>query len=337
MPTLLDDQIGMKEETTYGTAVVVDRFYPYLDGTKGAWDPRLRQGEGLRGGSGRRAPLAARNYPTIGQGTVTVKAELESKQGGVLLRAGLGVGAATVVTGGTQQLFHPGVSGTYLPSYTIQLAKIRNDGTARVETYRGCTASKVKLDGGEDAIPTIEVTFDAAGYTTATGLATAAYATNPVIFDSYMGVQAVGTSAMTVPTTTALATGPTASTEFREWSLELDHKITDDDWKMSTRGRPTAGAPSYKWSAKADFDTNQLPDWFVAGQQIAWMATYTTAEALGAGYTQLQVAVPKLVLTGDLPDTKPGELRVTDLSGDVLNDGTAQDFYVAYRTTDTVL
>lgn len=334
MATLLDDQVGIAKESVYGTAVTVSRFYPYLDDNEGTWDPRNRQGDGLRGGSGRHSMLSARAYPTIGQGSVTVAAELESKQAGILLEAALGVLTVTAVTGGSQQLAHPGITGTYLPSYTIQLAKIQNNGTVRTETYRGCTASKVKIEQPEDGIATIEVEFDAAGYTTVTALATASYATNPVIFDAYQAVCSIGTTGLTVPTTTVLASGLTASTEFREWSIELDHKIDDSDWKLSTRGRPVAGLPDIKWKATADFDSNTIPDWYVAGTQVAWYSTHTTTEPLSASYTQLQVVAPKILLTGDLPTPKRGETRTTKLTGEVKWDGTNQDLYVAYRTTD---
>jgi hypothetical protein len=336
MATLMDDRISMKEETTYGTLVTTDRFYPMLDDNEGDWDSRLRQGEGLHGGTGRRSPLAARNYPTIGQGTVTVKAELESKAGGVLLRAACGASTVTAITGGSQQLFHPGIAGTYLPSFTIQLVRVQNGGTERVETYGGCTAGKMAIEQPEDDIPTIEVEFDAASYTTAVAAAPVSYATNPVLFDAFMAACGLG-GTLTVPTATALATGLTATSEFREWKLELDHQIDDSDWKLGSRGRPTAGAPKVTFAGKADFDSNTLPDALVAGTKLPWYCTHTTTEGLGAGFTQLQVVVPKLVLTKGLPKIKRGETRMSDLAANVLNDGTNQDFYVAYRTTDTAL
>jgi hypothetical protein len=336
MATLLDDRIAMKKETTFGTPVVVDRFYPYLDDNK-SWDPRLRQADGLRGGTGRRAPLSARNYPTFGQGVVTVKAELESKAGGVLLDAGLGVSTVTVITGGTQQNFTDAITGTYLPSFTIQVVKVQNTGTERVETYRGCTAAKTTIEQPEDGIATIEVEFDALGYTTATGAAAVTYAVDPVLFDAFQNVVSMGTTGLVVPTTTALASGLATSTEWREWMIEIDHQIDSEDWKLSTRGRPTVHQPAIEFSGKADFDSNTLADGLVAGTKFAWYATTTTTETLGAGFTQLQAVIPKMVLKEDLPQAERGETRVMEITADVLNDGTNPDLYVVVRTTDTAL
>jgi hypothetical protein len=337
MATTMDDRISMKEETTYGTQVVTDRFYPYLDDNESTWDARVRQADGLRGGTGRKAPLAARNYPTTGQGVVKIRAELESKAAGVLLKASLGTSALTVVTGGAQQLFTDAITGTYLPSHTIQVVKVQNDGTERVETYRGCTVSKASLVQPEDNIAYVEAEFDAAGYTTGTAAATVTYATAPVLFDAFQNVVSVGTSGLVVPTATAIASGLTASTEWREWKIDIDQQIDDADWKLSTRGRPIAGMPKIELSGKADFDSATLANGVSVGTQFQWYATTTTTETLGPGFTQLQVVLPKIVLKKDLPQVKRGETRALDISADVLNDGSNADVIVVYRSSDTAI
>lgn len=74
----------------------------------------------------------------------------------------------TAVTGGSLQLMHTQVTNLVLPSATIQLAKVLNDGSRRIETFRGCTALKTTIEQAQNAIPTIEVEFDALGFTTAT-------------------------------------------------------------------------------------------------------------------------------------------------------------------------
>lgn len=341
MSTLLDDVIGLKKETTYGTRVTVDRWYPHLDDDETQWDPRIRQSMGLHGGAGRISPLGARNYPTAGQGVCTLKAELESKQGGVLLEAGIGVSTVTGVTGGAFMLFHPGITGTYLSSYTVQHVKVQNDGTDFVETYGGCTPSKVVIEQPEDDIATIEVTFDALNYTTATAKASASYATSPVIYDAYnvSGVGLGGT--LTVPTTTAFATGLTAIDYLREYKIELDHGIDDADWKLgATRGRPVAGTPKISFTGKANFDGTTLPVALAAGTKLPLYVTYSTGitDELSTGVSGgLQVVIPQLVLSKGLPKVKAGERRVVDITAAVTNDGTNRDLYVCYRTVDTAL
>lgn len=339
--TLLDDIIGLGEETTYGTPVTPDRWYPHLDDDESTWDPRLRQGQGLHGGAGRISPLGSRNYPTAGQGSITLKAELESKQAGELFRAGIGVSTVTGVTGGSFQLFHPGLTAVHLPSYTIQHVKVQNEGTDYVETYGGCTASKVTIEQPEDDVATIEVEFDALNYTTATARATPSYAVDPVLYDAY-NVTTVGLGGtLVVPTTTAFATGLTPVDYFREYKIELDQQIDDEDWRLGVaRGRPIAGTPKISFSGKANFDATTLPDALVAGTKLPWYCTYSTGitDELAAGVSGgLQVVIPQLVLTKDLPKVKAGERRVMDVTASVTNDGTNRDLYLAYRTTDVAL
>jgi Phage tail tube protein len=337
MSTLLDDRIGIKKETVYNTPVVVDRFYPYLEGTEGAWDVRRRQSMGLQGGTGRRAYLASRSALPIGQGKVTVKVELESKAAGVLLDLAFGVSTLTAITGGSQQLFHPGLTTPLLPSATIQIVKVRNDGTDWVETYAGCTSSKVTIEQPEDAIPTLTVEFDARSISTATGAATPVYATAPVQFDAWQATSVGFGGTLTVPSTTILGTGPTASTDFVSWKYELDQQIDDKDWILGGRQQPYAGIPKQTFTAKANFNTASILTAYLAGTKMAFQSTWTTTETLGAGFTQGQLSFPALAIDGDMPKVKPGETREIDLKMAVVNDGTNRDVYFAYRTTDTVL
>jgi hypothetical protein len=336
--TLLDDVIGIKRESVYNTPVTVDRFYPFVDGTGSDWDPRPRQSMGQQGGSGRRAVLGSRRYLPTGQGKVTVKVELESKAGGVLLDIAVGVSTVTAITGGSQMLFHPGIAGTVLPSATIQILKIQNTGstTGSVETYSGCTASKVTIEQPEDDIATIEVEFDARSVTTATAAASQTYATAPTIFDHYQGAVGFG-GTLTPPSTTVLATGLTAFADFREWKLELDQAIDDGRWIVGGRNQPTVGIPKIAFTAKVEFNATTITAGLIAGTKFAFYQTWTTPEVLGAGFAQLQVVIPQMGLKDNLPKVKPGETRLIDLKADVTNDGTNRDFWVVYRTSDTTL
>lgn len=348
MATVQDDIIGIGEESVWGTPVAVDRWYPHLDDDDSQWDARTRQGKGLHGGAGRTAYFGSRNFATAGQGTVKLKAEIESKQAGELFRAGIGtsnVAAVSGTPGGSFQLFHPGISGVYLPIYTIQHIKVRNDGTEYVETYGGCTARKTTIEQPEDDIATIEVEFDALEMTTGTAAGTESYATSTVLYDAYnvttVGLEAWASSGYTVPTTTAIGTGVTASTEFREFKIEIDHQIDDKDWKLGPeRGRPIAGMPKITFSGKADFDGATLADGIKAGTKMIFECTWGTGvtNELDTGVSgALQVYIPQMVLMKEMPKVKAGERRTIGVSADVTNDGTNRDMYVCYRTVDTVL
>ena len=334
MSTLLDDRIGMKVEGTFNSPVTVDRFYPFLDGTTGEWDPRPRQGQGLMGGSGMRSMLGSRWFVTIGQGTVTIKAELESKNAGVLLGAAFGVASLAVITGGAQQIFHNGITGTTKPSYTIQVVKVLNSGAEQVETFIGCTATKVKVDQPKDGIATIEVTFDVRSLSKVIAAAAQVYVLG-VLFDHSQATSVGLGGSFTAPTTTALATGPTAFSDVVSYSIELDHSANIDRRVLGSRNQPLIGMPVGTVSATVEWNATTVTDAYIAGTKLPFQVTYTTTESVGAGFSQLQFAIPQLVLTGDLVQPKPGDVREVDVKAEIKNDGTNRDLYAVYRSLDT--
>jgi hypothetical protein len=340
MPTAADHFIALKKEVTYGTAVTPDRAYPFVDGTESDFDKRIRTGKGVTGGNGRRTQLGSRTYVTAGQGTVKVMVELESKAAGVLLDLAFGVSSTAVITGGTQQVFHTGITGMLLPSATIQVAKVRNDGTYLVETYRGCTAGKVKIEQPEDDIATMEVEFDALAMTTATAAITPTYATAPTLLDATYATVFYG-GAFTAPTTTALAVVATQSTVFRSFSLEIDQKISTDGWLLnagSIRTQPKAGTPEFKFSGDVELTDSVFTDDYLAGTKKSWACTWTTPEAVGPGFAQAQLVIPQMMLTKGIAQVKPGETPTQfGIEAEVRNDGTNRDVWFITRTADTAL
>lgn len=335
MANLPDSQIGIKRETTYNTPVTVDRFYPYLSGTAGDWNTRQRQGQSIfvstkRGWRGDRRVLP------IGQGVITVKTELCSKQGGVLLDLCHGVSVVTAIAGGTQQNYTTSVTGTVLPSATIQLGKLRNDGTVDVETYSGCTAVSFELECPEDGILTISVTFDARAFTTATALATAAYTAGAYLFDASQGSVTLG-GAFTAPTTTVLGTATTAFGNFRSWKLAVDQSADLSRWVVGSRNQPTVGMLTPTFSGDAEYNDTVLRTAYLAGTGIPVVLTHTTPEVVAPGFSQFSLAIPQLFLSAPILPPMGPDTTVVSVTGDVTFDGTRELFYTSVRTADTAL
>jgi hypothetical protein len=73
MSSSTDHRWGMKEESTFGVAVTVDRFYPWLE-VEPDWDNRLRYAQGLASGGGARTVLANRSVaPQASGGGETIR------------------------------------------------------------------------------------------------------------------------------------------------------------------------------------------------------------------------------------------------------------------------
>lgn len=335
MANRTDNQIGIKKETTFNTPVTVDRFYPYLDGTEADWDTRQRQGQSVfvstkRGWRGDRRVLP------IGQGVITIKTELASRQGGVLLDLATGVSTVTAITGGAQEVFTTSITGTTLSSATIQVGKVRNDGTVDVETYSGCTAVSFEIECPEDGILTISVTFDARNFTTATGLATASYTAGAFLFDHSQGAGFVG-GAVVVPTTLVLGTVATSFGNFRSWKLAVDQNADIGRWVVGGRNQPTVGLAPPTFSAVAEYNDTTLRTAYLAGTSLPVAINHTTTEVVGAGFSQLQLLIPQLFLASPVLPPVSMETSTVNITGTCTFNGTNELWYLVMRTADTAL
>ena len=119
MTTQLDCSLGLKKETVYGTAVVVDKFPEFVEESLG-WNPSFVQGSGLRVGS--RLGRSRRRVLAKQSAGGDIDLELVSKGIGVFLEALFGTGVSTAVPGQAgvfQQLYTPTTTDP-LNSYTIQ-------------------------------------------------------------------------------------------------------------------------------------------------------------------------------------------------------------------------
>lgn len=338
MANRMDNQVGMVKESVYGTPVTVTRFYPYLDGTDGHLDTRQRQGASIFV-STRRVPRGDRRVLPKAKGVVSIKTELASRQAGVLLEACTGVATSTLVSGTAyQQVFTTSVTGTVLPSYTIQLGKVRNDGTVDPETYAGCTAVSAEIECPKDGIPTLTVTFDALAMTTATGLATAAYTAGAFLFDHSQGLASVGGS-VTPPTTTVMAVAGTAFNNFQSWKLGWEQNADTERWVLSAAGRnqPTVGMVDVTFSGDAEYNDLVLRTAYLAGTAVPVTITHTTTEALSVGNSQFQLTIPQLFLDADVLPGMKDETEVVGVSGKPTFNGTSDPFYLSVRTADTAL
>lgn len=336
MANRVDNQVGIVKEATYNVPLTVTRFYPVLDGTDGQWDTRQRQGTSVFVGS-KRGYRGDRRVLPIGQGVITLKCELASRQAGVLLEAAAGVSTSTIVTGAAyQQVFTPTITGTVLPSYTIQLGKVRNDGTVDPETYSGCTAVSFEIECPEDGIPTISVTFDARSLATATALATPSYTAGAYLFDASQGATTLG-GTYTHPTTTALGTASTAFGNFRSWKLSVTQNADIGRWVLGSRNQPTVGMAESTFEAQAEYNDLSLRTSYLAGTSVPVVITHTTTEVVSATATLLQLAIPQLFLKSPILPPMSLDTSVVGISGDIDYNGTNDLWALVVRTADTAL
>jgi len=166
MATGMDSQFGIKTESVYGTAVVVDTFIPIL-GESMAREEEFTVSEGIIAGN----RLVTSDQWNSGNLTISgsIESELYTENMRTLLEHMLGT-----VTGTGPWTFTPGtLQGK---SFTMQVGK-PSLSAVHPFTYAGCkiTGWEIALSAGE--IATFGLDVVAQSETTATGLATASYPT----------------------------------------------------------------------------------------------------------------------------------------------------------------
>jgi len=338
MTAIQDCSFGMKVESTYGTAVTVDRWYEFEGTVDVTYDKNIVQGSGVR--VGRKAPRADRRVPTTTQSAIKVTVPVLSKGFGYLLTACTGSGVSTLVSASTyQQLFKFGTPG----SYTIQIGVVRADGTTvDPMTFAGCVATEWELSLDNAGKLMLSVTFDGRSLATATAYTAPTYTASQTVYhfgEAAAGAMTVGGS-LVVPTTTVLASGGTAVTNVRDFKLSWKRSVATDRFNLGGAGlksAPVFGVATPTGSITYEYDSTTNRDAHIADTALALSLTLTSPVALSTGFEQFQVAIPAAKLDGGgLPDAT-GDLIVVSQDFSVLDDGTNDPVYLALRTSDSAL
>lgn len=340
MTIQLDSQIGYKKETTFGTGVTVDVF-PEFTEEDFDWVPTFGQGSGLR--VGRRMNRSDRRNLLKEEVTGSFTVEATTRGLGKLIEAAFGgTGTSTNITGTAyQQLFTP-TSTDLLSSYTIQKGIPQlGGGAALPHTFLGMVCSGFEFSLSNGAYPTLKTNWVGKAVETSTGLATASYATTE-LFDFPDASLTIGGS-VTVPTTTALATGGTAATNVREFNFTYDNALDSDGFNIGSAGqrsrKPHLGLRTVTGNFVAEFTSDTIRDLFLDQTDTAITFRLQTGTAItGSNYPTLEFTFPVVRLEGELP--KAVQAPVVTLSCDftVLDGGVAaHPVYAAIVTAETAI
>lgn len=340
MTTQQDASIGLKKETTYKTLVTVDTFYEFTD-EDFSWNPTFTQGSGQR--YGRRMDAADRRVLTKEDAGGSFTVEGITKGLGKLFEAALGTATSTLAgTLAYQQLFTP-TDTDYLPSYTIQKGvPLLGGGAVQAQTFGGCVCSGFELSAKNGDIPTIKFNFMGATVDTATGYATPSYASGTRLLSFTGGSITIGGS-VTVPTTTALASGGTSVANIREMDFSYDNNLDSEGFYLGgagKRGRKNAlGKRSGTGQLTAEYTDNVLRDAYLAQTDLALVLTFADTTAIeGSTYPTLQITIPNIRLEGELPKSANGEVVTLQSGFTVLDNRTAaHPLYVAIVTAETAI
>lgn len=209
----LSGQVGLKAETTYGTAVTVDKFVEFLSESVNKNITYL-DSSGLKAGQAyKRASRVVQSRSGI-SGSLTLEAA--DKGLGTLIKHALGSTVTTptqiAATTAYKQIHTPGnKTGMGL---TVQVGRPQTDGTVKAFTYAGMKIMNWEFSVSDGEIAQFMFDFDGKSMATATALATASYTSDTGVFnfsDVAAGAFKLGGTAATASGETTITGGTAVS------------------------------------------------------------------------------------------------------------------------------
>jgi hypothetical protein len=340
MPLQSDASLGCAPESTYGTSVTPSKFFEFLE--EGFdWEPGFTQGKGLRSGS--RVVRAARRATGKQMASGSIKVEATSKGLGTLLSAAMGAVTSTQrATTGVYQHNFTLAQNDFLTSYTWQKGIPLIGGALQAHTFRGGVCSSLDIDCPNLDIVTLETGWNFRDVDTATAYAAPSYPTPMELFEFVEGAITIG-GTLTLPTTTALASGGTAVATIRDFGLSIDNKLDDGGFNFGGGGKrvrkPAMGGNDediVKGKLTAEYSDNTMRDAYLAQTDLALTLTFQGQSVIGTGtdHPGLQITVPNLRLLGELPKVAGGDPVAQSIDWIGLDNLTQSPLIISYVTTD---
>jgi hypothetical protein len=321
----MDHQLGVVDESTYGTAVTVSRFFEYESENISETYGRT-EGDPLRVGSGFVRQDRFTPYPGGAAGTIQMTAL--TKGFGFWLKHMMGQ-VATTGPAETTVYTHTGSEATLIgDSFTCQVNRpFHPSGTNQAFTYSGGKVSKWTLSNSVEGNLLLDLDVDFQKYATDVALATASYPTGMEPFSWVGGFVTIGGSNYYVT----------------EFSLEVDNGLDVDRRQIranALKKEPTSSRRSGSFSLSADFDSltqrNRAASDTRAGALAAVTGVWRGPTLLGSTiYPEFSVSIAAARFDEWSGATEGTDAISQELSGVVRYDGTTSPVVVTYKSADT--
>lgn len=322
---LMDHQLGVVDEVTYGTAVTVSRFYEY-DSESISDDFRRTEGDPLRvGGEG--VIRSDRFIPYYGGGAGTVSMAALTKGMGFWLKHMLGT-SATTGPAETSVYSHTGTLGSLQgDSFTFQVNRPFNpSGTNQAFTFAGGKIPEWTIRNSAEENLYFDLNMDFASVTTGTALATASYPTGMEPLTWAGGVVTIGGSAYDVT----------------NFSVTCNNGMNVDRRQIrgnTAKKEPNTGRREATFSLEADFESltqrNRAASTSVAGALATISATWNGPTLLGTTlFPSVTVDIPAARFDEWSGATEGPDAISQSLGGVARWNGTNSAVTVTYKSAD---
>lgn len=319
--TILDRQLGVAEETTFGTPVTPNRWYEPTSDSVGMEIGRI-ESAAMRSG----ARVLRSDRWVGGQRNVSgdIGLELVNRSFGLWLKHMMG-GVATAQPDATgsptvyEHTFTPDVLPTGL---TIQFGRPSRDGTVHPFTYHGCKIGSWELTAAAGELVPVTVSLVGEDEDTSTALATASYPAGVTLFTFVDGALTIAGAAVDVS----------------EVSLAGDNALADDRYFVGSalRKEPLdVTSRDYTGTIEAEFEDLTAYNRFVNGTEAALTLNFVGGTIENAFDFALEVTA-NVRFDGQTPQLADGEPPGLTLPYKCVDSGSgpASALTMVYRTDD---
>ncbi len=309
----IGSSFGIATETTFNTGVTVTRFYEFTSESTN-YNKNTSVGMGLRAGG--LLPRSQRRVVTTFDATGDVILDLPTRGLGLLLAHATSSFPSKVGNSFTFTLGDP-----YGKSFTAQIGVPQYGGTVTPKTVTGAKISSFELSASTGEIATGTFNIDAAGFTTATALATPSYALSGSVFHFAQG---------------AITVDGTAVANIKSFTLNVDNVLKTDRYNLGAAGakaeqvnngfRPVTG------TITAEFTDTTLLAKYLSDAATALSLTLTASAS-----EILQITVSAVKFDGATPVVAGPEVIDVDFNFTAYDNGSDAPLTIVYTTPDTNL
>lgn len=314
-------QLGIVDESVYGTPVTVTRFYDFTSESFKLTIDRLESSAFRANSRVIRSDRWAAGKRSV-DGSFEV--ELANKSQGLLFKHMFGdvttsqpdaAGSPTVY----KHVFSPGDLPT---AFTAQVGRTDSAGVLRPFTYHGCRVADWKLSVETGSLGMLEVSVIGEDEDTSIPLATASYPTGLSVFSSIQ-------TSMTVAGSAADVTG---------FDLSGNNGLADDRYYLGSALRKLpieAGLREYTGSLQCTFDNYTAYNLFVNGTEAQVVALVQGGTISGTYKYEAKLTF-NVRFDGETPNVGGREMTAQPLPFKVIQSGATTDTAIKleYQTTD---
>lgn len=333
-------QAGFVDESTVGTPVTVDHFYEFnsetVDYVKG-----ILQGQGLHAG-GQYDRSARRVVSTVGaKGDITM--DHATKKMNLLWKHILGSAPTFTQQGATTAylaVHQPGTTDGM--GLTYQKGVPQTNGTVQPFTHNGGKVESFSFSVTDQQIAQLMLTLDFWNVATGTALASASYPAGNEVFNFSQCTIKLGGTASTGGGVVSIASGVTATTLFKGFTLAGTHPKADARYGLGNAGikkeQIENGWRALTGTLDGEFTSRtEIWDLMQADTTTAMQVTFTGSVIASTYHNVLDIILPAVKFdTASVavpgPDIIPQSVPFT-----VLDDGTNAVCQVSITSTDTAV